>query len=300
MSSRNSARKRSAPSSGARRGGKSNRRQPAPQSDRRSKNDDSNINWEYDSDQLASDDDGQTHNARPGDSVSDDEVAEAAKETAQEKRARMAKEYIDELRAQGLDVDQSDEDDGSASDGSGDEDDVQGHDAEFRRTSAAAKLTASGAGSHAAINAHLQRDVLRAQGRLRSEAAQQIGDALARADGAEFKQYKGHRLPATCVALSESEEFAITGSKDAGLIRWDVETGKKVTKFPGRMKRKTDDEDSLAAIGGHSDEVLCCALSSDDRYLATGGRDNLINIWDVRSSTLIDRLQGHRDGIMGL
>ena len=53
-------------------------------------------------------------------------------------------------------------------------------------------------------------------------------------------------------------------------------------------------------VHGHTDEVLCLALSDDDRYLASGGRDRRLGVWDAEKATWIKGFigpMGHKDAI---
>ena len=48
---------------------------------------------------------------------------------------------------------------------------------------------------------------------------------------------------------------------------------------------------------GFTDQVLAVAVSPDDRYVASGGRDKLLRIWDLRTNKIVASLRGHRDVI---
>lgn len=47
----------------------------------------------------------------------------------------------------------------------------------------------------------------------------------------------------------------------------------------------------------HSGEVLSVAVSSDGKYVASGGRDKLIHIFDSRTNEEIKSFSGHRDDV---
>ena len=110
---------------------------------------------------------------------------------------------------------------------------------------------------------------------------------------ATVRRYRGHQLAATCVALSHDDKNAYTGSKDCSIIRWDVETGKRIVKIKGKRCNKTESD-------FHTDQVLAVAVSPDDRYMASGGRDKLLRIWDLRTNKIVASLRGHRDTISSL
>jgi len=48
---------------------------------------------------------------------------------------------------------------------------------------------------------------------------------------------------------------------------------------------------------GHIGVVTCLSLSSDGNYLASGGEDKTIRLWDTRSQKLIETFRGHRNGV---
>ncbi len=46
---------------------------------------------------------------------------------------------------------------------------------------------------------------------------------------------KGHRLPATAVALAADESFAVTVSKDGSIVKWDLSNMSKTRLYrPGK------------------------------------------------------------------
>lgn len=47
-------------------------------------------------------------------------------------------------------------------------------------------------------------------------------------------------------------------------------------------------------------QVLTLAVSSDGRYLASGGRDRLINVWDCRTDSIVETFRGHQDTVSSL
>jgi ribosomal RNA-processing protein 9 len=81
-----------------------------------------------------------------------------------------------------------------------------------------------------------------------------------------------------------------SASKDASIIKWDIETQKKTFISLGKKKDSN----------GHFDEVLAMALNYDGKMLVTAGKDRLIKLWDVHSERLIDTLKGHKDTIQAI
>lgn len=61
---------------------------------------------------------------------------------------------------------------------------------------------------------------------------------------------------------------------------------------------------TLQILKGHDDEVMYCKFSPDGLFLATGGKDNKVIIWDVNPETLVLKelhvLEGHDYGVIHL
>jgi hypothetical protein len=56
----------------------------------------------------------------------------------------------------------------------------------------------------------------------------------------------------------------------------------------------------LRTFVGHSDRVCALAYSPDGRFIASGGEDGIIKIWDPLSGRELRTLRGHRGGILTL
>lgn len=143
----------------------------------------------------------------------------------------------------------------------------------------------------------LTRARLKSEGKYFSVISANIGTCINEVPNLEQSTLAGHQLAVTCVALSTDDCTVYSGSKDNSVIRWDTETGAK-TFIKHKWSRKTH-KDSQS----HEGEVLSVAISSDMRYLASGGRDNLIRIYDTRLSGDCSEVQsfcGHRDAVTSL
>ncbi|KAI9031631.1 WD40-repeat-containing domain protein [Phycomyces nitens] len=190
----------------------------------------------------------------------EDSSEEEIEETAAEKRVRLAKAYLNKIQ-DSL------------------EDDLDGFDA-----------------------ADLDRDLI--ADRLKKDADEIAGKLhrrvadLVSLNENDFNQYllttcRGHQLAVTAVALSENGSIIYTGSKDGSIIKWDVKTMKKLHTFPGGRKGVKD-------FVGHTDHVLALAISSDGQYLASGGKDKVLNIWSVKDNQRISSFTHHKDAVSGL
>ena len=61
----------------------------------------------------------------------------------------------------------------------------------------------------------------------------------------------------------------------------------------GTQSLKTFDEH-------HKKEILCSTISSNGKYLATGGGDNLVNVYDLEKMEKVFCLSGHNKEIYSL
>lgn len=87
------------------------------------------------------------------------------------------------------------------------------------------------------------------------------------------------------MALSEDESRGFSASKDGTIVHWDVDSGKteKYTWPSEDVLKSHGVKDPQGRATKHSKHVLALAVSSDGRYLATGGLDRHVHLWDIRT-----------------
>uniref|UniRef100_A0A8D0FZA8 U3 small nucleolar RNA-interacting protein 2 n=1 Tax=Sphenodon punctatus TaxID=8508 RepID=A0A8D0FZA8_SPHPU len=190
----------------------------------------------------------------PGKRKKGNEAEEEIEETAQEKKLRLAKLYLEQLQQQ---------------------------EEEKAEEEAVEKDLIAG---------RLREDVLEQKGKLQ----RQIGKDLRPPDPADVRVLRGHQLPITCLVISPDDKCIFSAAKDCSIIKWDVESGKKLHVIPGGKKGKEDQHI------GHTAHILAMAISSDGKYLATGDRNKLIMIWEAATCKHLYKFTGHRDAVSGL
>jgi ribosomal RNA-processing protein 9 len=111
------------------------------------------------------------------------------------------------------------------------------------------------------------------------------------------RQWKGHDLTVTSVALQADGTRAISGSKDHSVIMWDVENEKPLHTICKHWRKDKDGQETR-----NTGQVLTVACSDDGRYAAVGCRDATIRIFDIRTAQgkLEHTFTGHRGPVTSL
>ena len=99
-----------------------------------------------------------------------------------------------------------------------------------------------------------------------------------------------HRHPVTCIAQHGANFY--TGSKDGIIEKWIIKDNK-----PARLVR-IDRQRNKKDLSGHLDDVLSLAISGHGKFLATGGQDKRICIWDTVSMNHLKTFTQHRGPVM--
>lgn len=115
-------------------------------------------------------------------------------------------------------------------------------------------------------------------------------------DDEGFRVLVKHRHSVTAVALSEDDSKGFSALKDGTIMQWDVNSGQcERYKWPSDSVLKSHGlKDPQGSATRQSKQVLALAASSDGRYLATGGLDRHIHIWDTRTREHLQAFPGHR------
>lgn len=117
--------------------------------------------------------------------------------------------------------------------------------------------------------------------------------------GKQRNRLRNHRLPLTCVCIDSRNEHAFTGSKDGSIIKWCLETRKILHKIMP-IKRKLAESNEQLRMRHHTNRINCLAISSDSKFLASGGGDPSIRIWSPTDMTWLHTFTLHRQEITAL
>lgn len=202
----------------------------------------------------------------------DEEKVEEEEETAAEKRRRLALELLQKRRK--LEAGEEEEEEAGWADQAGARDEREG-----KRDTLIAKI--------------LQQEQMEESGRLRKAIASRVQEP-GTTDG--FQVLVKHRQSVTAVTLSEDDLAGFSASKDGSIVQWDVDSG-KTYKYLWPSDDVLKSHGTKAPQGRatrHSVHVLALAVSSDGRYLASGGLDRHVHLWDVRTHQHVQAFPGHK------
>lgn len=104
-------------------------------------------------------------------------------------------------------------------------------------------------------------------------------------------------------ALSFNSGHLVSGSQDRTLRQWDLTTGKCVQTIDISFASRGQPSNSLASSSLLSPVVeapVVGSLQCFDAALATGTKDGVVRLWDMRSGKTIRSLEGHTDAITSL
>lgn len=78
--------------------------------------------------------------------------------------------------------------------------------------------------------------------------------------------YSGHTAGVKCLAVSEDEAIAASGSSDCTARIWSIFSGK-----------------CIGTLSGHTKVVVCIAISKNNSLIATGSDDTTLRVWSLHN-----------------
>ena len=118
-----------------------------------------------------------------------------------------------------------------------------------------------------------------------------------------FCRHDGVKKSFTGIAIQGRHVYAV--SKDLHIVKWElpehdpsdrVSRSRRSAKVVGRTRGNK----KLATGLHHTAPILCIAVSSDGKFVASGGADNKLIIWEAASLKALKVFTQHRDSVTGL
>lgn len=110
-------------------------------------------------------------------------------------------------------------------------------------------------------------------------------------------------------ALHFEGNSLVSGSQDRTIRQWDLTTGKCLQTIDinfanrgtsGGFSKISSNNPRSSILLTHNDPPVIGALQCYDAAMATGTKDGLVRLWDLRSGQVIRTLEGHTDAVTGL
>lgn len=191
---------------------------------------------------------------------SDDEE-DFKNESEADKRRRLAKQYLADLKA-------------SLGQG-GDDDDEEGGNYDFDAKDLDNEI----------ISSRLKKDVAEQKGWVYKFYSKKMGDII---------KQKRTRVSNNCLSsVAVSYPYLFTTSKDIEISKWDIRDPLKNPQLIKTVKGGPEFEEVKKehSENGHCDEIYASVVSPDGKYLVTGGKDGRIIVWSVNNLSCIRVLE---------
>jgi ribosomal RNA-processing protein 9 len=147
--------------------------------------------------------------------------------------------------------------------------------------------------------------------RLKEDTAESIGKLYRRiADGLDWRQAnrkilrcQSVRKSFTGVAMHDRYIYAV--SKDLQVVKWalpsddDPQKNTRVSKKP-KVVARTSGSAKSENSQHHTKSILCVAVSSDGKFVVTGGADKKLIVWDAQTLQPLKVFTQHRDAVTAL
>ncbi|XP_013199289.1 U3 small nucleolar RNA-interacting protein 2 [Amyelois transitella] len=223
---------------------------------------------------------------------SDAEEVESDHETAEQKKLRLAKKYLEEIERE------------------------EAKRAELKEIDDA-------------VEKRLQKDYLEQKGKLKVEVADNYSTPSA--NDLRLIRAKEHRLTLTCVCVSFDGQYVFTGSKCGTIIKWSIKEKRKLGSLTYKthsqflkggissLALSTDnkflassDQSSeiqiwepntlkhLHTFRGHKDTVNGIIFRKNTHELYSASKDRSVKIWSLDEMAYVETLFGHQSAVMSI
>ncbi len=131
-----------------------------------------------------------------------------------------------------------------------------------------------------------------------------------------FRNLGSHAGPVWAIAVTPDGKYAVSGSWDKILIRWDLAAGTSLMTYSGHTGEVSSVAVSdtvvlsgsydntlklwdlitgslIRTIEGHTGRVQAVALSADSRIAVSGSADKTVRVWDMTTGLMLQQLDGH-------
>jgi ribosomal RNA-processing protein 9 len=147
----------------------------------------------------------------------------------------------------------------------------------------------------------LKEDAAETKGKLHRKIGAELDFAAA-----EYSSFDSNQNAVTAVAVCHP--YVYTVAKDTTVAKWELSTPGQsnnatnisTRKKPKFLKKFITRNRGNEKFVGHLSAIVCIAASSSGRFLATGGEDKRLVIWDAATLTPLKVFHQHRDVVLSV
>lgn len=126
-----------------------------------------------------------------------------------------------------------------------------------------------------AVLKRLKYAELAEKGKLRQSIADRVDLDVEQAVSLRCKQ---HGLSVTCLVVSRDNRYVYSSSKDWSIVRWSLVDRCKLTSISFKRPKKQNGVNK-SQPSYHNSTINCLEVSRDDKYLISGDDKGVINVW---------------------
>jgi WD40 repeat protein len=115
--------------------------------------------------------------------------------------------------------------------------------------------------------------------------------AIDASSGKTISTMKGHKETISAIAISNDGKSVVSGSNDKSVKIWDLRSGREIRTL--KSSQLSAPIYAVMSPISHARAVNCVLLTPDGRYVLSGGSDNNIFTWDVKTGAELRNMNGN-------
>ncbi|CCI42593.1 hypothetical protein ABG067_003265 [Albugo candida] len=108
----------------------------------------------------------------------------------------------------------------------------------------------------------------------------------------------GHDRSVNCVRFSPNKRYLASASDDATILIW-TRAKNTESRWEWHTIQSFSDVSRTLLACGHKGDITDLAWSPDSRYLCSTSIDNTTVIWDIETSSVLERKKDHKEFVQG-
>ncbi|KAF7712757.1 Uncharacterized protein PECH_007330 [Penicillium ucsense] len=106
--------------------------------------------------------------------------------------------------------------------------------------------------------------------------------------------------PATCVKFSPNGKYILAWTLDGCVRMWNYVESRVIKTFQGHVNKKYSLSGCFGDYGFHSSDADAAKRDPPLAFAVSGSEDGAILCWDIISKSVLQRIEGHTDVVLGV